>query len=104
VKRIDRDAMRRAIDWMRAKSPDHAKEIEHKLEHEGFEAAGEFAADAAQCANLKLKPWETPPCNIWGYNQSSGIELRDRLLAAGLSIFEPDPIKALAEALNRAVR
>jgi hypothetical protein len=72
VKRIDRDAMRRAIDWMRAKSPDHAKEIEHKLEHEGFEAAGEFAADAAQCANLKLKSWETPPCNIWGYINPAG--------------------------------
>jgi hypothetical protein len=96
----DRAAMGRAIDWMRAKSPDHAKEIDHKLRCEGFEAAGEFAADRAQYANLKLRPWETSPCNIWGYGQSNAIELRDRLLAAGLSIFEPDPVKALADAPN----
>jgi hypothetical protein len=93
----DLDAMARAIDWVRQQCPDHAGQIEHKLRYEGFEAAGEFAADRAQCANLKLKPWETSPCNIWGYDQSRGIELRDRLVAAGISIFEPDPIKALAE-------
>jgi hypothetical protein len=45
-----------------------------------------------------LKPWECAPCNIWGYYSSNAIALRDRLLAAGLSIYEPDPVKALAEA------
>jgi hypothetical protein len=97
----DLAAMGRAISWMRAKSPDHAEQIEYKLKHEGFEAAGEFAAEAAQSTNLKLKPWETPPCNIWGYDQSNAIELRDRLLAAGLSVYEPDPTQALAAAERR---
>jgi hypothetical protein len=93
----DLDAMARAIEWVRQQRPDHAEQIEDKLRCESFEAAGEFAADVAQYANLKLKPWETPPCNIWGYGQSNAIELRDRLVAAGLSIFEPDPMQALAE-------
>jgi hypothetical protein len=93
----DLDAMRRAIEWVRAKRLDDVEQVNDKLRHEGFEAAGEFAADRAQCESLHLRPWETSPCNIWGYHQSSAIELRDRLLAAGISIFEPDPMRALAE-------
>jgi hypothetical protein len=105
VKRIDRDAMKRSIDAMRAESPDCAKEIDDKIRCEGFEAAGEFAADRVQSANLKLRPWETSPCNIWGYDQSKAIALRDRLVAAGLSVFEPDPVTALREAARQqAVR
>jgi hypothetical protein len=97
VKRIDRDAMRRAIDIMRAESPDSAKQIEHKLAREGFEEAGHFAAYHVQYHVLRLKPWETPPCDPWGNYCSDAIELRDRLLAAGLSVYEPDPARALAQ-------
>jgi hypothetical protein len=70
-------------------------QIEHKLKHE---AAGHFAAYAVQCASLRLKPWEAPPSCPWGNYCSGGIELRDRLLVAWLSVYEPDPTKALAEA------
>jgi hypothetical protein len=56
----DFDAMQRAIDVMRHESPDRAKQIEHKLKHEGFKAAGHFAAYAVQCASLRLKLWEAP--------------------------------------------
>jgi hypothetical protein len=94
----DFDAMQRAIDVMRHESPDRAKQIEHKLKHEGFKAAGHFAAYAVQCASLRLKPWEAPPSCPWGNYCSGGIELRDRLLVAWLSVYEPDPTKALAEA------
>ena len=93
----DFDAMQRAIAWVRQESPDRAAQIEDKFKREGFEAAGRFAASVAQNKTLQLKPWETPPSNIWGNFCSRGIELRDRLLAAGLSVYEPDPIKALAE-------
>jgi hypothetical protein len=98
VKRKDRDAMRRAIEWVRQQSPDRGEQINHKLKHEGFEAAGHFAAIVAQDQTLHLKPWECAPCNIWGYYSANAIALRDRLVAAGLSVFEPDPVKALAEA------
>jgi hypothetical protein len=46
---------------------------------------------------LKLRPWEVPPCNIWGHHCANAIALRDRLVAAGLSVFEPNPMQALAE-------
>jgi hypothetical protein len=97
VKRKDWDALQRCIDWMRHESSASAEQIEHKLKHEGFEAAGHFAAYNVQCRSLRLRPWQTPPSDIWGYNQSDAIELRDRLLAAGLSVYEPDPARALAE-------
>ena len=105
VKRVDRDAMRRAIAILR-QDPFWATHIEDKLKREGFEKAGHFASYSAQCDALHLKPWETPPCDTWGTvpdpsswgSRPAEIELRDRLLAAGISVFEPDPVKALAEA------
>jgi hypothetical protein len=103
VKRIDRDAMRRAIDIMRQEGPDRAAQIDRKLKDEGFSAAGRFASCYVQDERLQLKPWQTPPCDIWGYGQSDAIELRDRLLAAGLSIYEPDPVKALAEVEHKQI-
>jgi hypothetical protein len=96
VKRIDRDAMQRAIDIMRH-DPFWATHIEGKVKREGFEEAGHFASYHVQCDVLQLKPWEAPPSCVWGNFCSGGIELRDRLVAAGLSAFEPDPVKALAE-------
>jgi hypothetical protein len=89
VKRKDWDALQRCIDWMRHESSASAEQIEHKLKHEGFKAAGHFAAYAVQCASLRLKPWEAPPSCPWG---------NYCLLVAGLSVYEPDPTKALAEA------
>ena len=99
MKRVDRDAILR-------QDPFWATHIEDKLKLEGFEKAGHFASYSAQCDALHLKPWETPPCDTWGTvpdpsswgSRPAEIELRDRLLAAGISVFEPDPVKALAEA------
>jgi hypothetical protein len=102
----DQDAFERAIAWMRRHSPARAAPIEDKLRCEGFAAAGEFAAYAAQCETLRLKPWQAPPShvratdpdpNVYGCRPAE-IALRDRLVQAGLSVFEPDPLSALARA------
>jgi hypothetical protein len=99
VKRIDRDAMQRAIDWVLRERPEYRENIEQRLKREGFEQAGQFAVYVAQDTTLRLKPWECTPSSIWGYSdQSAAIALRDRLLAAGLSVDEPNPIEALAKA------
>jgi hypothetical protein len=99
----DKHAYARAIEWVRRQSPAYANQIETKLRCEGFEAAGEFAAYVAQCENLRLRPWQCPPCgargeppgeNVYGHRPEE-IELRDRLEAAGLSRYEPDPLAAL---------
>jgi hypothetical protein len=105
----DKDAYSRAIEWMRQHSPVRCAQIEDKLKCEGFEAAGEFAAYFCQCETLRLKPWQAPPVhvratdpdpNVYGCRPGE-IALRDRLLKANLSVFEPDPIAALARAARK---
>ena len=108
---VDEDAYNRAVAWLSQQGEAESVRIAYKIEHEGFEAAGRFAACAAQCARLKLKPWEAPPAHTRGeipdaavYGSRPGeIELRDRLLAAGLSVFEPNPLKALARVGRKRV-
>jgi hypothetical protein len=102
---LDKGAMQRAIAILRLDSTT-AEQIEHKLKREGFEKAGHFASYAVQCDLLNLRPWQAPPAhtratipdpNVYG-ERPGEIELRDRLLVAGLSVFEPNPTKALVEA------
>jgi hypothetical protein len=73
-----------------------------------FAEVGQFAAYCCQCRSLRLKPWQTPPMHgdaepshpdaddTHGYGAAA--ELLERLLAAGLSRWEPDPIGALEAA------
>ena len=46
---------------------------------------------------LRLKPWQNPPC--FGDEDGDGPAdvLLQRMLAAGISRFHPDPLSALAE-------
>jgi hypothetical protein len=106
--RTDRKAMKRAIEQMRAESADARERVERVLRVEGFESAANTAAYHVQRLALTLKPWMCPPCwandeidptrpNTFG-NRADEVALRQRLKRAGLSAFEPDPMRALAEA------
>jgi hypothetical protein len=97
---VDRDALTRAIDYERQHG--NAERIEDKRRCEGFEDAGEFAAFSAQCDTLQLNPKADPDPNVAGYRPGE-VALPDHLLAAGLSVFEPDPIAALHACGRRAV-
>lgn len=68
------------------------------------------AAYGCQVDSLRLKPWQWPP--MWADNDrprdphpSAGREaawqLRRRLLKAGLSAYQPDPVAALEAAAAR---
>jgi hypothetical protein len=102
---LDRDAFERAIEMMRQHSPREAARIDDKLQREGFDSAGKFASYCMQCDTLRLKPWEAPPMhaqggdiidpNVYGYRPGE-VALHNRLKAAGLSLFDPDPLSALA--------
>jgi hypothetical protein len=72
-----------------------------------WQAVAESACYHWQCRNLALRPWECPPMRSspgatghgrYYYNQPKAAALRQQLLDANLSIFEPDPIRALGEA------
>jgi hypothetical protein len=113
LSQVDREAMTRAIENMRQRGGEDARQIERMLREEPREDVGEFAAYACQDRALRLKPWQTPPC--WLRTDAAvriallepppdlkgrrfAAELVQQLLAAGLSRFEPDPLRSLAAA------
>ena len=69
-----------------------------------------FCCSVAQSESLDLKPWECPACESdsdpsdnasYAEQKRRARQLADRLRAAGLSIYEPDPIAALEETAAR---
>jgi hypothetical protein len=109
LSQVDRDAMKRAIEIVRQRDAASRDQIDHKLRDEPWQEVGEFAAYSCQCDSLHLKPWQDPPCVI---NLASALrepfgdqraereaaELLKKILAAGLSRYEGDPLQALDRA------
>jgi hypothetical protein len=109
---VDREALTRALDIAQQESPAQRDQIDTMLRERGWDRASKFAAYCCQDARLRLRPWQTPPCWIRGdpnellaAARAVGADLGGRqraallvkrLLAAGLSRFEPDPETALA--------
>jgi hypothetical protein len=108
MKRIDRAAMKRAIEQLRRKGGEDARQIEQKLRDEPWEDVARFAAYSCQCDALNPEPWQPVPANDYVVTdrddegpvmgRKAAAELLRRLLAAGLSRYEPDPINALERA------
>ena len=107
----DLDALERAIVAARAQSPGRREQIDSMLADQKREDVAAFAARVIQGRALNLQPWQVPPMRASlaalsePYGDPSGrresAELLKRLLDAGLSRFEPDPVGALAEAERR---
>jgi hypothetical protein len=91
---IDRDALERCVEIAK-RDPIMLERIEAADDWiEGAKAA----AYSCQCDSLRLRPWQEPPVVA----SESGIDrdpnaqaLLRRMLAAGLSRYEPDPLAAL---------
>jgi hypothetical protein len=104
MKKVDRDALLRALDEY-CRDPLAAEQIERKRQSGcSWAERAQLAAYSCQCDALNLKPWQFPPC--WLSDEQpvdrhltdglfAGWELRRRLIALGLSPFEPDPVAAL---------
>ena len=63
MRRVDQDALRRALEMAKAQSPGRREQIDAKLADEPWENVAAFAASCCQSRNLHLKPWECPPCD-----------------------------------------
>jgi hypothetical protein len=109
--RVDREALRRAIKLTRAEDAVRDAQIARKFaEAEPWEKIGTFCTYHQQANALSLKPWQSPPCWLGDEpgdehphrGRVAAWELRRRLIASGLSAFEPDPIRALYEAEEAA--
>jgi hypothetical protein len=110
MNRIDQEALQRAIQMAKANDPGRRQQLESMLTDRPWREVAEFASFCCQTASLCLKPWEWPPC--WSCDdyprlddhrgQAAAWRLRRRLIAAGLSEFEPDPAAALERVHQRA--
>jgi hypothetical protein len=100
----DIDALKRALKLMRAVSEEHRAHYDAILEKRGWTEAATHAAYSAQVKSLGLRPWQAVPFEAadevdeaGGYGRTEAeVALRQHLLKAGLSLYEPDPIEALA--------
>ena len=96
MRKIDRAALVRAMEMAR-NDPERARQLDAKLKNEPWHEVARFAAYVCQCDNLKLLPHQTPPCAVIPNDRDKdAVNLLRRMLAAGLSEFEPDPLKALS--------
>jgi hypothetical protein len=79
------------------------------LARESFEEVGKFAAYSMQCDTLRLRPWQYPPCWVRPdvdyssaddetHGRPAAATLLRKMLAAGVSRYHPDPIRAIEEA------
>jgi hypothetical protein len=109
--KVDIEAFGRAIAIYRRERHGGDEHITEKIEEDGFETAGRFAAYYCQRKRLKLAPYEFPPCWLSDVDDVEGPDFKGklkaarllkRLLDAGLSKFEPDPIAALEAAKLQA--
>jgi hypothetical protein len=89
---VDRDALERAMVLAR-REPDRAEQLDALLaQGDSWGSVARFAAYLCQCRTMHLKPWESPPMHA---DSPTAAQLADRLVAAGLSVYEPDPLRAL---------
>jgi Arc/MetJ family transcription regulator len=114
LSRADREALERALALVRAESKQERERVDEMLANEGWERAARYCAYACQDRALHLRPWMTPPCWLRtdadvaaALAQPYGVdgkraagELVQRLLAHGLSRYEPDPLRALEPVEN----
>ena len=105
---VDTEALTRSFELGCRESRAYREHLEHIEKQSGWRFAAESASYHFQIRTLKLKPWEPPPSwvrDIEGYLEAgddgvggwfTAAKLAQRLRAAGLSLFEPDPPTALA--------
>ena len=110
----DTEALTRSFDLGRRESTAYRAHLDAIAAQSGWRFAAESASYHHQIRTLKLKPWEPPPSwvrdiegNLEAGDDGVGgwyraAQLAQRLLAAGLSLYEPDPVTALAAKLSVA--
>jgi hypothetical protein len=93
----DDQALERCLEIARG-DPLRAAQIDSMLEGRPRDEVQRFAANLVQSRALNLKPWEEPPCaaSEHGVDRDPQAQaLLKKMLAAGLSRFEPNPLAAL---------
>src|SRR5262249_18593113 len=98
---IDQEALQRALDMaLESKEYGRADQVQWMLHEHGWLFAGRFRSFHPQVTQLKLKPWDRPPCRLEKPDDSPAGRLLARMLAAGMSKHDPNPLTALEGASN----
>jgi hypothetical protein len=93
---VDMDAFRRALAMaLNSREPGRARMFERMLKNESWLACAKAAAHFCQTRTMQLPPFMSAPVNGPGNGAESDALLK-RMLAAGISQFEPDPAAALS--------
>jgi hypothetical protein len=98
---VDMGALRRAVAISRASHPVRASQVDSMLESRSWIEVARWCSYSCQIDALGLRPWQVPPAHIDPDDPSPGEEakvmarLLARMLKAGISQFEPDPVTAL---------
>jgi hypothetical protein len=104
--RRDRVALKAAMRMARQDKM-RAQQLDAKLaDGEPWEEVAAFAAYCCQRESLRLRPWECPPLHsadeIDARERYGGtakeVALRRRMIALGISLYEPNPLAAITAA------
>ena len=115
---IDREALGRALKLILGRpereDPGRREQVERLLREQGWFTAANFAVYCCQMELVRPRLWQPTPADITdiegtlakgddglGGSYRAALLLK-RMLAAGLSRYEPRPVEALAEAKRRA--
>jgi hypothetical protein len=102
----DLAALELALKLTREESPGRAQQLLRIQIDDGWRRAACFAAFNCQCNALHLKPWEHAPCWVHDpddYPESpEAARLLRRMIKAGVSRYDPDPMSSLEKAERKA--
>jgi hypothetical protein len=105
MRRIDREALELGMKLAREGPDARGEQLDRMLERgRTWEQVATFASMHCQCVNLRLKCDELPPA--WGSycvgRDDQAVALQKRMRRAGVSLFHPDPLAAIAAAEKRS--
>ena len=96
MNKLDKDALERALETLlTGKDRARANQIARLLQQDGWQPTAEFACHLLQSEVLRLRPWDRPPCSASTSDDSEAGKLLRRMLAAGLSRYDPNPLAVL---------
>jgi hypothetical protein len=96
MKKIDQAALELAFETvLKGRDAGRTVQVRHIRDQDGWEAAARFCASLLQRRQLELKPWDSPPCSMDRPDGSAAGRLLRRMLGAGLSRYDPNPMRGL---------
>jgi hypothetical protein len=96
----DLAALQLAFSQCYAASHVRAIQLDSMLQDRSRVEVAEFAAYDQQIDNMRLRPWEEPPCHVGDPHEprrgeEAGAKVLRRMLKAGISRWHPNPLAAL---------